>query len=313
MSFEDKRLIFGGAPAGTPWGTLGEVTARALAPHGFSVSIEEEASRGRCPGMLTRGLVDLGATVSTMTRAAYEGSGAYKTEGPYRRLRVLATIMLPSWLGIAVRWETGISDLGQIKERQIPVRVVGGTGEMFRDIWAYYGLSREMIESWGGRFLPASVWGPEGPGGPRTAAPWIRTGEVDVIMDNLYAAYTPEAAAFHEAAVLLNLRFLALPDDLIQRIAKEHDCEPGVMPYRLVRGVTAPTPSVYRPYQLIFGRDDMPDDFAYLLVKSLDENRHLFRETHIPYSYDPYTVARDNGIPLHPAAERYYREKGYLS
>jgi TRAP-type uncharacterized transport system substrate-binding protein len=263
--------------------------------------------------MLTQGLVDLGATVSTMTRAAYEGTGGYKTGGPYRRLRVLATIMLPSWLGIAVRWETGISDLGQIKERQLPVRVVGGTGEMFSDVWAYYGLSQGTIESWGGSFLPASVWGPAGPGGPRTAAPWIRTGEVDVIMDNLYAAYTPEAAAFHEAAVLLNLRFLALPDDLIQRIAKEHDCEPGVMPYRLVRGVNAPTPSVYRPYQLIFGRDDMPDDFAYLLVKSLDEKRHLFRETHIPYSYDPYTVARDNGIPLHPAAERYYREKGYLS
>jgi TRAP-type uncharacterized transport system substrate-binding protein len=184
---------------------------------------------------------------------------------------------------------------------------------MFGDIWAHYGLSQPMIESWGGSFLPSSVWGPAGPGGPRTAAPWIRTGEVDVIMDNLYAAYTPEAAAFHEAAVLLNLRFLPLPDDLIQHLAREHDCEPGVMPYRLVRGVNARTPSVYRPYQLIFGRDDMPEDFAYLLVKSLDENRHLFRETHIPYSYDPYTVARDSGIPLHPAAERYYREKGYLS
>jgi hypothetical protein len=29
-------------------------------------------------------------------------------------------------------------------------------------------------------------------------------------MENLYAAYTPEAASFHEAAVLLNLRFLAV-------------------------------------------------------------------------------------------------------
>jgi len=313
MSFEDKQLVFGGAPPGTPWGTLGEVTARALEPHGYTVRIEEEASRGRCPGMLTRGEVDLGATVATMTRAAYEGSGNFAKEGPNPRLRVLATIMLPAWLGIAVRWDTGITDLGQIKERQMPVRVVGGAGEMFNDIWAYYGITRAMIEDWGGSFLPASVWGLAGPGGPRTAAPWIRSGEVDVIMDNLYAAYTPEAAAFHEASVLLNLRFLAMPNDLIQRIAKEHECEPGVLPYRLVRGVNKPTPSVYRPYQLIFGRDDMPDDFAFLLVKALDEQRHLFRETHIPYSYDPLTVARDSGIPLHPAAERYYREKGYLA
>jgi hypothetical protein len=171
MSFDDKRLIFGGAPAGTPWGTLGEVTARALAPHGYTVHIEEEASRGRCPGMLTRGLVDLGATVSTMTRAAYEGTRGYKADGPQRRLRVLATIMLPAWLGVAVRWETGIKDLAQIKDGRMPVRVVGGTGEIFGDIWAYYGLSQGMIESWGGSFLPASVWDPAGPGGPRTASP----------------------------------------------------------------------------------------------------------------------------------------------
>ena len=72
-----------------------------------------------------------------------------------------------------------------------------------------------------------------------------------------------------------------------------------------------PIPSVYRPWQLIFGRDDMPHDFVYLLAQALDTNRRLFRETHIPYSYDPAEVARDHGVPLHPGAEQYYRERGY--
>ena len=72
-------------------------------------------------------------------------------------------------------------------------------------------------------------------------------------------------------------------------------------------------PSVSRPWQLILGRDDMPDDFAYLLARAYDENRQLFRQTHIPYSYDSHEVARDNGIPLHPGAARYYREHGYLN
>ena len=48
-----------------------------------------------------------------------------------------------------------------------------------------------------------------------------------------------------------------------------------------------------------------------LLAQALDANRRLFRETHIPYSYDPDEVARDHGIPLHPGAEQYYRERGY--
>jgi hypothetical protein len=222
---------------------------------------------------------------------------------------VLATIMLPAWLAVAVRWETGIADLHQVRERQLPLRVLGGTGELFQPILAYYGLSRELIESWGGRFVPSLA---QAPGPQYVTSPHVRAGDVDLIMENIYGAYTPEIASLVEASVLLNLRFLALPDELIQSVCHGYGGEPGLIPYRLLRGIDRPVPSVYRPWQLIFGRDDMPEDFAYLLAKAYDDNHRLFRETHIPYSYDPREVARDNGIPLHPGAERYYRDRGYV-
>ena len=40
MGFDDKKLVFGGAGPGTPWGTLGLITARALAPFGYQVRVE---------------------------------------------------------------------------------------------------------------------------------------------------------------------------------------------------------------------------------------------------------------------------------
>jgi TRAP-type uncharacterized transport system substrate-binding protein len=310
MSFADRRLVFGGAGPGTPWGTLGEITARALAPHGYEVRIEPEASRGRCPGLVSAGKLEFGATQSLLTRWAYAGLHRFAGEGPYPRLRVIATIMFPAWLGVAARWETGITDLSQVRERQMPVRVLGGAGELFQPILAHYGLSRELIESWGGKFLPALAYSP---GTRYHTTPFVRSGDVDLIMENIYAAYTPEAASFVEASVLLNLRYLPLPEDLVETICREYGGEPGFIPYRLLRGVDAPVRSVYRPWQLIFGRDDMPDEFAYLLARAYDQQRGLFRETHIPYSYDPEQVARDNGIPLHPGADRYYRERGYLN
>jgi uncharacterized protein len=311
MGFADKRLVFGGAGPGTPWGTLGEITARALAPHGYEVRVEPEASRGRCPGMVSAGQLEFGATQAILTRWAYAGLHRFASQGPQSRLRVIATIMFPAWLGVAARWETGITDLRQVAERQMPVRILGGTGDLFAPILAYYGLSRELIESWGGKFLPTLAYTP----GPLryVTTPFARRGDVDLIMENIYSAYTPEAAAFFEASVVLNLRFLPMPDDLIKTVSRDFGGEPGMIPYRLLPGVDAPVPSVYRPWQLIFGRDDMPDDFAYLLAQVYDEQRHLFRETHIPYSYDPLQVARDNGVPLHPAAERYYLERGYLT
>jgi uncharacterized protein len=310
MSFADKHLVFGGAGPGTPWGTLGDITTRALTAHGYDVRIEPEASRGRCPGLVSAGRLEFGATQALLVRWAYAGIHRYAKEGPYPRLRVIATIMFPAWLGVAARWETGITDLHQVRDRQLPVRILGGTAELFQVILAHHGLSRELIESWGGKFLPALATTP----GPRyVTTPHVRAGDVDLIMENIYAAYTPEAASFVEASVLLNLRYLSLSDELVQRICREYGGEPGFIPYRLLRGVDTPVRSVYRPWQLIFGRDDMPDDFAYLLAQAYDEHRDLFRETHIPYSYDPRQVARDNGIPLHPAAERYYRERGYLN
>jgi TRAP-type uncharacterized transport system substrate-binding protein len=310
MSFADKRLVFGGAGPGTPWGTLGQITARALEPEGYQVRVEPGASRGRCPGLVSAGQVDFGATQMLLVRWAYAGEHRFKAEGALPRLRAIATIMFPAWLGVAARWETGITELSQVAEQRLPVRVLGGTGELFQPVLAYYGLSRDLIEAWGGRFLPSLATTP----GPQyVVTPYVRTGEVDLILDNVYAAYTPEAAAFVEASILLNLRFLALPDALIERICDAYGGVPGVIPYRLLRGVDAPTKSVYRPWQLIFGRDDMPDEFAYALARAYDAHRDLFRQSHIPYSWDPAEVAQTHGIPLHPGAERFYRERGYLN
>jgi TRAP-type uncharacterized transport system substrate-binding protein len=309
MGFADKRLVFGGAGPGTPWGTLGQITSRALARYGYDVRIEPEASRGRCPGLVSAGQLEFGATQAILTRWAYAGLHRFAAEGPYPRLRVIATIMHPAWLAVAARWETGITDLGQVRERQLPVRVIGGTSDMFEPILRYYGLSRELIESWGGKFLPALAVVP----GPRyVTTPHVRAGGVDLILENVYGAYTPEIAALVEASVLLNLRFLPLPADLIDTLCRDYGGEPGFIPYRLLPGVEAPVPSVYRPWQLIFGRDDMPEEFAYLLARAYDEQRDLFRQTHIPYSYDSREVAKDQGIPLHPGAARYYREQRYL-
>jgi len=310
MSFEDKRLVFGGAPPGSPWGTMGAVAAQALGPLGYAVTVETEASMGRCPGMVHAGALQFGANQSMTTRWAYAGIKAYAESGGMPRLRTLATIMMPAWLGIAVRWETGITDLDQVKQRQYPLRVLGGTRELFDPIWAYYGLSRQLIESWGGVFQPAAR---RAPGSPWVMAPWVRTGEFDLIMEPLYAANTIEAASWHEASVLHNLRFLALPDDLLARMCADLGlgAYPGYLPFRLVRGVDRPVRALYRPLQGYLARDDMPDEFAYVFARALDDGRALLRQTHIPFSYDERTVAMDAGVPLHPGAERYYHERGY--
>ena len=62
----------------------------------------------------------------------------------------------------------------------------------------------------------------------------------------------------------------------------------------------------------MFGRADMPDAVAYDIARAVDRNRAALKWYVRPYSYDPETAWRDPVVPLHPGAERYYREKGYI-
>ena len=57
----------------------------------------------------------------------------------------------------------------------------------------------------------------------------------------------------------------------------------------------------------------MPDDLAYTLAKTLNDNSDRVRKIHGSLAdYEPAQGYLYLGVPLHPGAERYYREKGYL-
>ena len=71
---------------------------------------------------------------------------------------------------------------------------------------------------------------------------------------------------------------------------------------------------------LVLVREDLPDDVAYLLTWCLVEKRkaieaqykHLEPErSPLTYPLDPVAMAKPS-IPLHPAAERYYRDAGHI-
>ncbi len=56
----------------------------------------------------------------------------------------------------------------------------------------------------------------------------------------------------------------------------------------------------------------MPDDVAYLITAAINDNADRVRTIHGSLAdYDPSKGRLHLGIPLHPGAERYYREKGW--
>lgn len=57
----------------------------------------------------------------------------------------------------------------------------------------------------------------------------------------------------------------------------------------------------------------MADDLAYAITSTINDNAERFRRLHASLGeYDPSTGWLHLGVALHPGAERYYREKGWL-
>jgi TRAP-type uncharacterized transport system substrate-binding protein len=149
-------------------------------------------------------------------------------------------------------------------------------------------------------------------GGFVTTGDRLRRADADVFIGGAILADTPEQRVWYEASQLDDLVFFDMPEPLRDRIVAQGAYNRAVAPIALLRGAERPIPTVMRSANLIYVRDDAPDDFTYTVAKALDEHQDLFHMYGDPWYYDTRSVASSSVIPMAPGAMRYYRERGYV-
>jgi len=316
-----KKPVSGGACPTCPWGAMAEVVKAALQPYGWDVQICYYCAGGPREARIVSGAmmatppehpdantlptpngpVDFGVTGAEFLQAAYLGTNdfAKDPEGPRKQLRMIANIQEPTYLIIAVKADSGITDLSQIAQKRMPVKLIQwaiGARQLAPEVLSYYNLGKESIESFGGTF----------------ATSYSRDKDVDVIVGFGSVANAPEYNIWSQATQKFDFKYLELPLDLREKLAKKYYLTEGKMPLGLFRGVDHPIPTLVENGTVVYGRTDMPDDFAYTLAKAMDEKQELLAFTHMNWSYNWHNVWKAHDVPLHPGAARYYREKGYM-
>jgi uncharacterized protein len=316
-----KRPIFGASCTTCPWGVMGDAVKEALQPAGYDVQIcyscggparsvrlvadgsnatpPQKPAPGAPP--TPEGKLDFGATGAELLQYAYLGihDFANDKEGPRKQLRLIANIQMPTYYMVAVNSKSGITDLRQIAEKKLPVKLVarGGLNEGINAAFLdYYGLSDETIKSFGGT----------------TSGSYARGSDVDVVIGWAALMNAPEYAVWYDAPQQHELNYLEIPAELRARLAKEFHVEEHAAPEGLLRGVTRRIATIARNGTVVYGRADMPAEFAYSVARALDENKRVLQWTIMPFFYDAKTVWKLGGVPLHPGAEKYYRERAYL-
>ena len=326
IGFAAKKPVFGGACPMCPWGNIGTVLKEAMKDTGWDIQLCRVCAGGPRSVRLVVGKevppidpesttqtnppqapLDLGATGSERLWWAYEGMLTHSEEedgGPHRELRLIAHIEQPSFFMVAVRKGSGISDLRQIRENRMAVKFmqsgIQSEGANINRLLDFYNLSEEVIGGeLGGEYVGTS---PENRENPDVVAGWV----------SLVTA--PEYNYWMDVAHNNDFDFLELPRAFLEEWARlggyqVRNSPPGLLPGLENRSIL----SVAKSGSAVYGRTDMPDDFAYAAAKALDEHQDLLQWTHMNWFYNRRTVWKLFSVPLHPGAEKYYREVGFMN
>lgn len=243
---------------------------------------------------------------SMMLKLAVLGSAPFPAPVP---LRVIAVLPSQDHMVFAVKRKTGLATFSDIRERKFPL-VVSLRGQPDHSLHAVLdhvmkaaGFSLEEVVSWGGnvRYDAGMPYGNN-----RLGA--AQRGEIDAIFDE-------GAGAWGNIALESGMTFLSLDETILQRLdavgLRRGLMEPKNFP-KLGTDVPTLDFSGWPIYTHENTADALVTDFCAALEASKEQ---------IPWAQDAplplEQMVRDTPegpleIPLHPAAERFWRERGYL-
>lgn len=241
---------------------------------------------------------------------------AYRGKGPIRkRLPVRTIAVFPSYdvMGFAVHESTGMTSLAQIKEERFPLRLstgrvtrsaLSGNATMFTvtAVIAAAGFTFPDIRKWGGKIHSVSR-----PGDPARRAA-IENKTVDAIFDE-------GIKSWGQTALDHGFRYLPVTGRVLKDLAAM-GFRSTVMPRSLFRGMTLDIQTLDFSGWPMVVRADMPDDVAYALCEAIEKRKGVMPTDNFKPLDIGQLCANDGeapyDVPLHPGAERFYRERGYL-
>ena len=257
--------------------------------------------------MVARGEMQLAISNPAMYLAlALRGTGPYKTPIP---LRAITVIPSPDQLAFAVTEKTGLRSLHEIRERRMPLRVsVRGQRDhalhpITHEVLQAVGFSLDDIVSWGGQVryddgLPIKD--------NRLGA--MQRGEVDMIIDEAVRGWANQALA-------AGMRILPLDESVIAKM-ESLGLRRAVMPAARYPGLGTDLPTLDFSGFAVYTHADVADAVITSICAALEARKERIgwqEPGPLPVEYGCRDT--DDGplvIPLHPAAERFWRGQGYL-
>jgi TRAP transporter TAXI family solute receptor len=286
-----KSLTLGTASPGGVFYVYGEAVAKILS-ESLKIQVSDLPTQGSEHNvkLIESGGAQLGLITMGTGLQGWNGTGDWTKGQRYRKMRALFPMYDNVFSFVTLR-RSGITTVAQFNDRNVGTGPrAGAQGSYVPAILAAIGVSAKI-----------------GNGSWESVAADLLEGHYDAFA---VLAGVP-APVLKQMEAKEPLVFASLTAEEIEAIRK---AMPELTISQINSGVYTSLDKTYTTVGLFcfaIGRDDLPDELVYQLVKAVFENQpRLVKATSAASETVPQNAVKDTFLPFHPGAIRYYREIG---
>ncbi len=297
-----ERIFFGIATGGTGGtyyplgGMLAQVLSNNATVGGKKLAATAETGNASVANakLLGRGEIESAFVAADILDAAYRGVNQFQ-DGALKNLRALGALY-PETVQLVVRADSGVTKFADLEGKSISSGSPGsGQWQLLGDLLEVHGLKREEVKEDFSSFAQS----------------------VDKIKDgNLVASLITAGVPTASVVDLANataIRIVPLVGPEIEALKKRQPYYASVtLEANTYKGQTEPVETL-AVMAIWATHAAVPEEIAYAVTKAAYENTETLAKVHVQgKNIRLETALRSVSIPLHPGAERYFREKGLL-
>ncbi len=244
--------------------------------------------------LLQAGRGELAFALGDSVADAWKGDAEAGFKTPLKKLRAIAGTY-PNYIQIVASKESGITSLSDLKGKRISVGAPkSGTELNARAIFKAAGLTYQDMGKV--EYLPYAE-----------SVELIKNRQLDATLQSSGLGQ----AAIRDLAATLPVVFVPIPADVVTRIGN-NAYQPATIPANTYDGQNADV-STAAINNILVTRADISDELAYQMTKLIFENLPRLVTAHAAAKdIQAENAAKNLPIPLHPGAERYFKEKNLL-
>ncbi|WP_300657299.1 TAXI family TRAP transporter solute-binding subunit [Pseudomonas sp.] len=261
---------------------------------GAKTSVQATKASVENLNLLQSGRGELALALGDSVADAWNGveDAGFKT--PLKKLRAIAGTY-PNYIQIVANKESGIATLADLKGKRISVGAPkSGTELNARAIFAAAGLSYDDMAKV--EFLPYAE-----------SVELIKNRQLDATLQSSGLGM----AAIRDLAATLPINFVAIPADVTAKIGNAA-YQPAMIPAGTYDGQDVDIATVAIK-NILVSHEDVSEEVAYQMTKLMFDNLERLGNAHSAAKDIKLDgAAKSLPIPLHPGAERFYKEVGAL-